>query len=95
MSSEKAETCELNRMKHNAFKVCEEVLQRVDEGVASGGYIKARVTPDEDRLFFWDQKYQHYYLAIRRFYSRWKLLQESGKFHEKSLYNGWKVQWVS
>ena len=63
MSSKKAEICELNRMKHNAFKVCEEVLQRVDSGVASGGYIKAWVTPDEKYLFFWDQKYLHQYLA--------------------------------
>ena len=50
-------------MKHNAFKVCEEVLQRVDSGIASGGYIKAWVTPDEKYLFFWDQKYLHHYLA--------------------------------
>ena len=66
MSSEEAETCELNRMKHNTFKVCEEVSQRVDGGVASGGDIKAWVTPNEDSwqsLFFWDQKHLHHYLA--------------------------------
>ena len=48
ISSKEAETCEFNRMKHNAFKVCEEVSQRVDGGVAPGGYIKAWVTPDKD-----------------------------------------------
>ena len=63
MSFEEVETCELNRMKYNAFKVCEEVSQRVDAGVAPGGYIKAWVTPDEDSLFFWDQKHLHHYLA--------------------------------
>ena len=69
MSSKKAEICELNRMKHNAFKVCEEVLQRVDSGVASGGYIKAWITPDEKYLFFCDQKYLHHYLANKDNYS--------------------------
>ena len=47
MSFEEVETCELNRMKYNAFKVCEEVSQRVDGGVVPGGYIKEWVT-----LFF-------------------------------------------
>ena len=51
MSSKEDETCELNRMKHNAFKMCEEVSQRVDGGMARGGYIKAWVTPDENSLF--------------------------------------------
>ena len=51
MSSKEDETCELNRMKHNAFKMCEEVSQRVDGGMAPGGYIKAWVTPDENSLF--------------------------------------------
>ena len=63
MSFEEVETCELNKMKYNAFKVCEEVSHRVDGGVAPGGYIKAWVTPDEDSLFFWDQKRLHHYLA--------------------------------
>ena len=63
MSFEEVETCELSRMKYNAFKVCEEASQRVDGGVAPGGYIKGWVTPDEDSLFFWDQKHLHHYLA--------------------------------
>ena len=65
MTSEDTKTWELNRMKHNAFKVCEEVSQRFDGGAAPGGYIKAWVTLDEDSLFFWDQK-----ISIRNFYSR-------------------------
>ena len=39
MSFKEAETYKLNRMKNNAFNVCEEVLQRVDESKAPGGYI--------------------------------------------------------
>ena len=34
--------------------MCEEVSQRVNGGVAAGGYIKVWVTPDEDSLFFWN-----------------------------------------
>ena len=63
MSFEEVETCKLSRMKYNAFKVCEEASQRVDGGVAPGGYIKGWVTPDEDSLFFWDQKHLHPYLT--------------------------------
>ena len=63
MSSEEAETCESNKMKHNAFRVCEEVSQRADGKVAPGGSIKACVTADKDVLFFWDQKHLHHYLA--------------------------------
>ena len=63
MSFEEVETCELNRMKYNTFKVCEEVSQRVDRGVAPGGCIEVWVTLDEDSLFFWDQKHLHHYLA--------------------------------
>ena len=39
MSSKEAETCKLKRIKNNAFKVYEEVLQRVDGSKAPGGYI--------------------------------------------------------
>ena len=48
---------ELERMKNNAFHVAKEVAERVDGGVAPGGYIKSFVTLEEDKLFFWDKKY--------------------------------------
>ena len=50
MSFEEVETCKLNRMKCNAFKVCKDVSQRVDGDVAPGGCIKAWVTPDKDSI---------------------------------------------
>ena len=70
-------------MKYNAFKVCEEVSQRVDGGVAPGSYIKAWVTPDEDSLFFWDQEHLHHYLANK----------DNQKFlvHAKIITGQWKI----
>ncbi|CAB4043545.1 Transient receptor potential cation channel subfamily A member 1 [Paramuricea clavata] len=51
------EELELERMKFNAFKVAEEVAERIDCGVAPDGYMKSFASKDADKLFYWDKCY--------------------------------------
>ncbi|MCP3927916.1 MAG: hypothetical protein GY705_02310 [Bacteroidetes bacterium] len=46
-------------MKRNAWKVCEEVISRVDDAPGPGcnDYMKAYVTPSKEEMFFWDKNY--------------------------------------
>ena len=62
MTLEKFEKLEVERMKFNAFKVCEEVALRVDGSPSPDGYLKGMVTDDVDHLFFWDTQYLRKYL---------------------------------
>eukprot|EP00112_Aurelia_sp_Birch-Aquarium-sp1_P004821 Seg1546.11 transcript_id=Seg1546.11/GoldUCD/mRNA.D3Y31 product="hypothetical protein" protein_id=Seg1546.11/GoldUCD/D3Y31 len=55
ITTEELEQIELERMKFNAYKVSNEVSQRIDGAVAPDGYLKSFVTNDEKSLFFWDQ----------------------------------------
>ena len=43
---------ETERMKYNAFEVCDEVASRVHGAVASGGFLKPFVSADTSELFF-------------------------------------------
>ena len=47
------------KMKKNAWKVCEEVVTRVDDAPGPGqkDYIKAFQTPEKNKMFFWDKQY--------------------------------------
>ena len=48
---------ELEVMKFNAFKVCEEVKNRCDGATAPGGHLKAFVSKPLDEIFFADKQY--------------------------------------
>ena len=63
LSSNDVEELELKRMKFNAFKVCEEVSQRLDGTTGPGGYLKSLVTDSLDKLFFFDKEYADEYLS--------------------------------
>ena len=63
LSSNDVEELELKRMKFNAFKVCEEVSQRLDRATGPGGYLKSFVTDSLDKLFFFDKEYVDEYLS--------------------------------
>ena len=62
MESEDIEMLEYERMKFNAFKVCEEIAYRVDGAPAPGGFLKGYVSENAGELFFSDQKYLLAYL---------------------------------
>ena len=57
---------ELEVMKFNAFKVCEEVKNRCDGATAPGGYLKAFVSKPLDEIFFADKQYLEEYISRRR-----------------------------
>ena len=63
MAIEEVEECEYNRMKHNAFKVCEEITCRMDGATAPGGYMKAFRSEDKNELFFNNHCYLKEYVA--------------------------------
>lgn len=63
LTIDELEKNETDRMKFNAFKVCEEVAQRIDGEVAPQGFMKAYCTEDLKDLFFWDTRYLRDYLA--------------------------------
>ena len=52
MTFDELEQSEHNRMKHNAFKVCEELTYQIDGATAPGGFMKAYTSQDSDDLFF-------------------------------------------
>ena len=52
MSFDELEKGEHDRMKYNAFKVCEELTYRIDGATAPGGFMKAYTSQDSDDLFF-------------------------------------------
>ena len=49
-------------MRFNAFKICEEVSDRIEGAVAPDGYLKSFVTPEHEELFFWDKEYLRRYI---------------------------------
>jgi len=57
LTTKELEELEEERMKFNAFKVCDEVTGRLDGAVAPDGYMHAWTSSDKSELFFWDQKY--------------------------------------
>ena len=56
------EELDLERMKFNAFRVAEEVSERIDCSVAPDGFMKSFVTRPADKLFYWDKEYLTNYL---------------------------------
>ena len=48
---------EVNRMKHNAFKVCDEVTDRVNGAPAPGGFMKSYTSDPLEEMFFSDEPY--------------------------------------
>ena len=57
ITTSQLEELELERMKFNAFKVADEVAERIDCGVAPDGYMKSFASKDADKLFYWDKCY--------------------------------------
>ena len=57
MTTSQLEDIELQRMKFNAFKVADEVAQRIDGGVAPDGLMKSFTSKDADHLFYWVKRY--------------------------------------
>ena len=63
MTLEDLEESEHDRMKHNAFKVCEELTCRIDGATAPGGFMKAFTSSDTTELFFNNHSCLKAYLA--------------------------------
>ena len=57
MSIEDLEKSELDRMKYNAYKVCEELTVRIDGAPGPGGYMKAYTSEKNENLFFNNHSY--------------------------------------
>lgn len=62
MTLEELEESEHQRMKYNAFKVCDEITLRTDGAPAPGGYMKAFTSEGSDDMFFCNEKYAWDYL---------------------------------
>ena len=48
-------------MNFKAFKVSEEVADRIGKGSNTTGFMKAYISKDSDKLVFWDLKYLQSY----------------------------------
>ena len=57
LSYEQMEKYELDRMKYNSFKVCEELVSRIDGAPGPGGYLKAYKSDQLHDLFFYDKSF--------------------------------------
>ena len=57
------ESCELDRMKFNAFKVCDELSLRIDSVLASNGCVKAYTSRKKNRLLFNNHDYLKEFLS--------------------------------
>ena len=57
------ESHELDRMKFNAFKVCDELTMRIDGAPAPNGFMKAYTSEKKDRLFFKNHDYVKEFLS--------------------------------
>ncbi len=62
MTTLQIEELDLDRMKFNAFRVAEEVSERIDCSVAPDGFMKSFVTKPADEMFYWDKEYLTNYL---------------------------------
>ena len=62
MTLEELEDSEHNRMKFNAFKVCDELTDRINGAPAPGGFMKAYTSVPCDEMFFNDEDYVKDYL---------------------------------
>ena len=65
MSYAELESHELDRMKFNAFKVCDELNMRIDGAPAPNGFMKAYTSEKKDRLFFNNHDYVKEFLSSR------------------------------
>jgi hypothetical protein len=63
MSFEELENSELERMKFNAFKVCNELMFRIEAVPAPGGYMKAYTLERNEYLFFNNHQLSKNYVA--------------------------------
>ncbi len=63
MTIQVVEESQYNGMKHNAYKVCEELTCRMDGATAPRGYMKAFTSEDKGELFFNNHCYLKEYVA--------------------------------
>ena len=63
LTAQEIENFDADRMKFNAFKVCEEVSFRLEGAAGPGGYLKSYVTKEFGELFFFDKEYLDDYLS--------------------------------
>ena len=63
MSIEDLEKSELDRMKYNAYKVCDELTVRIDGAPAPGGQMKAYSSEKSENLFFNNHDYLKDYIS--------------------------------
>ena len=63
MSYAELESHELDRMKFNAFKVCDELTLRIGGAPAPNGFMKAYTSEKKDRLFFDNHDYLKEFLS--------------------------------
>ena len=63
LTVQEIENLEADRMKFNAFRVCEEVSFRLDGATGPGGYLRSYVTKELGELFFFDKEYLDNYLS--------------------------------
>ena len=57
ISFDEMEQHEYDRMKYNAFQVCEELTCRIDGATAPGGFMKAYTSDSAEELFFKNHKH--------------------------------------
>ena len=62
MTLEEPEKSEHDRMKHNAFKVCDELTDRIIGAPAPDGFMKAYTSAPSEEMFFSDDDYVKEYL---------------------------------
>jgi hypothetical protein len=63
MTIEDLEKSELDRMKYNAYKVCDELTVRIDGAPAPGGHMKAYSSEKSENLFFNNHGYLKDYIS--------------------------------
>lgn len=59
------EKLEEERMRKNAWRVAEELAERVDGEPAPNGFIKCKVTQKENERFLWDSEYLEKYSSVK------------------------------
>ena len=63
LTAQETENLEADRMKFNAFRVCEEVSFRLEGATGPGSYLKSYVTNELGELFLFDKEYLDTYLS--------------------------------
>ena len=53
---------EVKRMKHNAYKVCDDIASRIDGNISPNGYMKAYPSKKNEKLFFWDTEFLNVFI---------------------------------